>query len=718
MPKPFPQDIETNQGQGAGRPGPPGPPGAGFSAGLDLTGTSTEQSVIGFRERPLSTDVPSVGDAYVFNGTEWVPTPAGGGGGFTAGGDLSGTSTSQEVIGMAGFPFSGAPSAGDVLQFDGTQWVPAVVGGQGQIAVGSVALLAAFASGALLDGTAAQVAGFDMFFLNMSPVGGATADGVNLIAASGVIGGLWVRQYNTPADSQFLSTLYVDASAGHDGARDPSSSGTPLKTLQEAFNRISRLGLVVQNITINYAGTGGESFDADLTGVLPAGSPVTITIVGGLTILATQTTTAFTAPTPTSNTRAQLSFPAAGYAVDEALQLVTGSSGDSVGWVTGVVSTDVRNTTNFFSPSNVVDNPGGGGGDTVNHVSVPNVIGNVSVRLPAGIQVVILECQVTGKQVASGDTECLLLSRCVVPNGDDGYGPVMMSNCRVGGIVPSQGSVTVGRDRRTFRSCYWTAPLNINGGANTVFAGSNTSRAIMVVQDATVYCQVASALADFSFWGVGSSIVFVIEVQASVLDLGFTTVWGSNTGGITTTFEVLAGGWVYYVSSAVPVATGPTFDWRCGTVRTGKFAASAPAPGLPVSCPNVPCGIVQIDTPQGVAGVAYYYPSLNANLGLQNVFATNPRKGSYRVTFYLSVITAGTSGTLAGSITYTDESGVAQTVAVATMAASIATAGGTGGQAVIECNGSTNPQWQVSGVVTPGSLVYSVRFKITPESDG
>lgn len=81
MPKPYNPSFETGPGQGAGRPGPPGPPGAGFSAGLDLTGTSKEQTVIGFRTVPLSNDPPNDGDAYVFDVSlgEWVPGPAGGG---------------------------------------------------------------------------------------------------------------------------------------------------------------------------------------------------------------------------------------------------------------------------------------------------------------------------------------------------------------------------------------------------------------------------------------------------------------------------------------------------------------------------------------------------------------------------------------------------------------------------------------------------------------
>ncbi len=82
MPKPLSSNIATSPGQGAGRPGPPGPPGAGFSAGLDLTGTSREQTVIGFRAHPLSEDSPQDGDSYIYNSSlgRWVPGPVSGGG--------------------------------------------------------------------------------------------------------------------------------------------------------------------------------------------------------------------------------------------------------------------------------------------------------------------------------------------------------------------------------------------------------------------------------------------------------------------------------------------------------------------------------------------------------------------------------------------------------------------------------------------------------------
>jgi len=125
MPKPLSPNVETGPGQGAGRPGPPGPPGAGFSAGLDLTGTSSEQSVIGFRTRPLSTATPATGDVYQFNGTEWVPA-AGGGGGSVA--PLSTYlfvdpgSTAVSPDGSIGKPFPTVQQALDVVNAAPGEW--------------------------------------------------------------------------------------------------------------------------------------------------------------------------------------------------------------------------------------------------------------------------------------------------------------------------------------------------------------------------------------------------------------------------------------------------------------------------------------------------------------------------------------------------------------------------------------------------------------------
>jgi hypothetical protein len=73
----------------------------------DLGGTIAAPKVVGIQGRPVSSAQPSIGQLIGWNGIAWVPTtPSGGGGSFTPGGDLAGTSTSQLVIGLYGNPLS------------------------------------------------------------------------------------------------------------------------------------------------------------------------------------------------------------------------------------------------------------------------------------------------------------------------------------------------------------------------------------------------------------------------------------------------------------------------------------------------------------------------------------------------------------------------------------------------------------------------------------
>ena len=108
--------LETRSGGGGG----------GFSAGGDLSGSSTDQVVIGIRGVPISAASPTTGQILEFNGSQWLPvTP---GSGFTAGGDLSGSSTDQVVIGIQGNAISNAtPTNGQVLTWSssGSHWAPA-----------------------------------------------------------------------------------------------------------------------------------------------------------------------------------------------------------------------------------------------------------------------------------------------------------------------------------------------------------------------------------------------------------------------------------------------------------------------------------------------------------------------------------------------------------------------------------------------------------------
>lgn len=99
-------------------------PGSGFTAGGDLSGTSSSQEVIGIHSVPLCTGFsPTAGQllAYTTSSTPnpcWTPQTAPSGS-FSAGGDLSGTSSSQEVVGVHSVPLCTgfSPTNGQNLQY-------------------------------------------------------------------------------------------------------------------------------------------------------------------------------------------------------------------------------------------------------------------------------------------------------------------------------------------------------------------------------------------------------------------------------------------------------------------------------------------------------------------------------------------------------------------------------------------------------------------------
>jgi hypothetical protein len=76
----------------------------GFSANGDLSGTFVYQNVVGLRGRSISAEAPSDGYVLTWNDgySAWEAAAPSGGGGFTAGGDLSGTSSSQTANKLKG----------------------------------------------------------------------------------------------------------------------------------------------------------------------------------------------------------------------------------------------------------------------------------------------------------------------------------------------------------------------------------------------------------------------------------------------------------------------------------------------------------------------------------------------------------------------------------------------------------------------------------------
>ena len=96
-------------------------PKAGFLPSGDLSGSSTNQTVIGIQGKAISTTSPTDGQllTWVAADNKWEPKPAPSG--FTAGGDLSGTSTNQTVAKIDGKPINvSSINQGDIISYNGT----------------------------------------------------------------------------------------------------------------------------------------------------------------------------------------------------------------------------------------------------------------------------------------------------------------------------------------------------------------------------------------------------------------------------------------------------------------------------------------------------------------------------------------------------------------------------------------------------------------------
>jgi hypothetical protein len=94
------------------------------AAGGDLDGYYPDPSVIALDGYPLSITPPTTGQVLLWDGSYWTPTTLSIGT-FSAGRDLSGTDTDQTVIGIQTVPVSATlPTTGQSLFYNGTVWVP------------------------------------------------------------------------------------------------------------------------------------------------------------------------------------------------------------------------------------------------------------------------------------------------------------------------------------------------------------------------------------------------------------------------------------------------------------------------------------------------------------------------------------------------------------------------------------------------------------------
>jgi hypothetical protein len=196
------------------------------AANGDLSGALSGPTVVKIQGRPLSSTTPSTGQFLGWDGAQWTPQSAAGavasvfgrsgavtaqGGDYSfgqiagsvatgqlpgAGGDLSGTLTSATVSKLQNRPVAAsAPSSGQVLTWDGTQWKPQTPSGSGSGDDSGSGL----PSGVSWDGNTLHVSGKVLANEYDGPAGTVFAGGGAHVAASAV---------PTPASG---STLFFDA---------------------------------------------------------------------------------------------------------------------------------------------------------------------------------------------------------------------------------------------------------------------------------------------------------------------------------------------------------------------------------------------------------------------------------------------------------------------------------------------------------------------------
>jgi hypothetical protein len=82
--------------------------------------TAGSITVTGIQGRDVSSSAPTSGYSLIYNGSQWAPASA-----FSANGDLTGTSTSQTVVGWDGYAFAGKVAPGQTYQLNtNNQLVP------------------------------------------------------------------------------------------------------------------------------------------------------------------------------------------------------------------------------------------------------------------------------------------------------------------------------------------------------------------------------------------------------------------------------------------------------------------------------------------------------------------------------------------------------------------------------------------------------------------
>jgi len=222
-----------------------------FTASGDLSGSEILQTVVGLQGYSVLNEAPTDGYLLTWDNIDgyWHPAPAPTG--FSAGTDLSGTATNQTVIAIQNIPVNAtAPSDGYLLTYDliDGYWhpAPAPIG---------------FSAGSDLSGTATNQTVEKIKGTIITTAGGALAVGAVLrTTAAGTAD--WGQLDLADADAVTGSLPITNFAAGTDGYILSTVSGTPTWTIQVPRQyELSFASGLFSTTSTSFTRSGGRQID-------------------------------------------------------------------------------------------------------------------------------------------------------------------------------------------------------------------------------------------------------------------------------------------------------------------------------------------------------------------------------------------------------------------------------------------------------------------------
>lgn len=538
---------------------------------------------------------------------------------------------------------------------------------------------------------------------------------------------------------------YVDPATGNDN--NTGKLGFPLATQEELGRRIFPGGgpcMMTVDVTIHLA--AGSYLGGFLSAGSADGTLRTMTLECAITSSAPITLTNVVQTDAATKTRGQLTTGAGTFVNHERIRLTSGASSGAVAYSMGLNANPQNTYVSLFSFVSFGDfhNPSSA---TIGDTCVVDTL-QVQIRrleLWAGVNAriavkdaIIIRATVNGASEATPSSDAggnVLFSGCqaisVAGFWQTSAGGACCFGCR---WVPTTRTALKGNGWLLF-GCVTQGIFGVAEGSVHSYGFTIDGGALVLGTDgdpngAPNHAQ-ATFVANRSYinggsievengpvaYGTGAAVQVLNGGRFIIGDFVFCEQWGASTPYAIGYF-VEPGAYMYQEQ---PGATTLRTNFDIPSlVNLNIGGLEFDYSSNPISLESQNCGLIAIGSNTGAISQmngGFYRTAQLANVAPTN-FPGLTKTGLYQVSGYLATTTAdvAASGVPVLNVIFTDDSGVARTVPVATLA-NLTTLGGASGFAIIESNG-TQIQWSITGIVTPLTARFSARCCIEKISNG